>query len=291
MLRPLLKPTLHLLPLRSYHVTPYNLVPKKRSIRRPDRPDPLQTQNTTIRKNLRKKADKQRRLKAYEIYARGEESVVGDSDVFVGKKNEESLFKFFSGKNVDDFEITYGDEALRLGKKRFENRLKGDTLEDSSNDSFSSEINELNTLNYGRTRAAMTPVETPPQTFNTETKIESKRVLRVTAQLESVLTSLFNSPDSEYVIEGQGVVISGIKMSPDLRYATVVWSANERVKEEIEGMLEENRRRLEVEASGRMRLKFRTEFRFRCEEGGGGGRGGEGIDWEGIGEEIEYFER
>ena len=110
MLRPLLLRPLPLLPLRSYHVTPYNLVPKKRSIRRPDRPDPLSTQNITVRKNLRKKADKQRRLKAYEIYA-GEESVRGDSDVFVGKKNEESLFRFFSSENVDDVEITYGDEG------------------------------------------------------------------------------------------------------------------------------------------------------------------------------------
>lgn len=231
------------LPPRPYHTTSYLLVPKKRSIRRRDHPDPLTTLDHNIRKNQRKRATKERRLRDYKIYDNlSNKPVTGESDVFVGKKNEESLFRFMSSDI--SVAMSSGDSALREGKKRF-TRLND--YEDSSSNDFNIEQNYTKPLAPQSHPIPGIQPSSPPPSTPPSTQTSSKRVLRVTSQISKTLNSILN--DSRFLSKHgirEGVEIAGVDLSGDLRYGTVVYEGGggwgevlERCGREIERELNE----------------------------------------------------
>ncbi|MGO9698557.1 MAG: 30S ribosome-binding factor RbfA [Xanthobacteraceae bacterium] len=96
----------------------------------------------------------------------------------------------------------------------------------------------------------------------------SARQLRVGELVRHALAELFARGDvHDPVLEGHLITVPEVRMSPDLRLATIyVMPLGGRDAEAVLAALEENKRYLRGEISRRVNLKFAPEIRFRVDE-------------------------
>jgi ribosome-binding factor A len=96
----------------------------------------------------------------------------------------------------------------------------------------------------------------------------SQRALRVGELIRHALASMLTRGEvHDAVLEGHLITVPEVRMSPDLRLATiyVMPLGGRDVKEVIEA-LERNKRFLRGEIAHRVNLKFAPEIRFRIDE-------------------------
>jgi ribosome-binding factor A len=96
----------------------------------------------------------------------------------------------------------------------------------------------------------------------------SQRALRVGELIRHALSDMLTRGDvHDPVLEGRLVTVPEVRMSPDLRMATiyVMPLGGHDVKEVVEA-LEHNARYLRGEIAHRVNLKFAPEIRFRVDE-------------------------
>ena len=96
----------------------------------------------------------------------------------------------------------------------------------------------------------------------------SARQLRVGELIRHALAELFARGDvHDPVLEGHMITVPEVRMSPDLRLATIyIMPLGGRDAEAVLAALEENKRYLRGEISRRVNLKFAPEIRFRVDE-------------------------
>ncbi len=96
----------------------------------------------------------------------------------------------------------------------------------------------------------------------------SARQLRVGELVRHALAELFARGDvHDPVLEGHMITVPEVRMSPDLRLATIyIMPLGGRDAEAVLAALEENKRYLRGEISRRVNLKFAPEIRFRVDE-------------------------
>ncbi|MGB7102603.1 MAG: 30S ribosome-binding factor RbfA [Xanthobacteraceae bacterium] len=96
----------------------------------------------------------------------------------------------------------------------------------------------------------------------------SARQLRVGELVRHALAELFARGDvHDPVLEGHMITVPEVRMSPDLRLATIyVMPLGGRDAEAVLAALESNKRYLRGEISRRVNLKFAPEIRFRVDE-------------------------
>ncbi len=96
----------------------------------------------------------------------------------------------------------------------------------------------------------------------------SARQLRVGELVRHALAELFAHGDvHDPVLEGHMITVPEVRMSPDLRLATIyIMPLGGRDAEAVLAALEENKRYLRGEISRRVNLKFAPEIRFRVDE-------------------------
>jgi ribosome-binding factor A len=96
----------------------------------------------------------------------------------------------------------------------------------------------------------------------------SQRALRVGELIRHALAEMLTRGDvHDPVLEGHLITVPEVRMSPDLRLATiyVMPLGGKDVKEVIEA-LERNKRYLRGEIAHRVNLKFAPDIRFRADE-------------------------
>jgi ribosome-binding factor A len=101
-----------------------------------------------------------------------------------------------------------------------------------------------------------------------QTSSPSQRALRVGELIRHALSDMLTRGDvHDPVLEGRLVTVPEVRMSPDLRMATiyVMPLGGHDVKEVVEA-LEHNARYLRGEIAHRVNLKFAPEIRFRVDE-------------------------
>jgi ribosome-binding factor A len=96
----------------------------------------------------------------------------------------------------------------------------------------------------------------------------SQRALRVGELIRQALAEMLTRGEvHDPVIEGHLITIPEVRMSPDLRLATIfVMPLGGRDEEEVLAALERNRRYLRGEIARRVNLKFAPDVRFRFDE-------------------------
>jgi ribosome-binding factor A len=96
----------------------------------------------------------------------------------------------------------------------------------------------------------------------------SQRQLRVGELIRHELAEMLSRGDvHDPVIEAHMITVPEVRMSPDLRLATVyVMPLGGRDEEEVLGALERNKRYMRGEIARRVNLKFAPEIRFRIDE-------------------------
>jgi ribosome-binding factor A len=96
----------------------------------------------------------------------------------------------------------------------------------------------------------------------------SQRQLRVGELMRHALSEMLTRGDvHDPVLEGHLITIPEVRMSADLRLATIyVMPLGGRDSEEVLQALERNKRFLRGEISHRVNLKFAPEIRFRVDE-------------------------
>jgi ribosome-binding factor A len=99
-------------------------------------------------------------------------------------------------------------------------------------------------------------------------RIPSQRQLRVGELIRHTLADLLARGDvHDPVIAGHVITVPEVRMSPDLRLATIyVVPLGGRDEEEVLGALDRNKRFLRGEIARRINLKFAPEIRFRPDE-------------------------
>src|SRR5260221_2183859 len=96
----------------------------------------------------------------------------------------------------------------------------------------------------------------------------SQRALRVGELIRHALSEMLTRGDvHDPVLEGRLITVPEVRMSPDLRMATiyVMPLGGREIKEEIEA-LERNKRYLRGEIAQHVNLKFAPDIRFRSDE-------------------------
>ena len=96
----------------------------------------------------------------------------------------------------------------------------------------------------------------------------SQRQLRVGELIRHELAEMLSRGDvHDPVIEAHMITVPEVRMSPDLRLATVyVMPLGGRDEDEVLGALERNKRYMRGEIARRVNLKFAPEIRFRIDE-------------------------
>ena len=96
----------------------------------------------------------------------------------------------------------------------------------------------------------------------------SQRQLRVGELIRHELAEMLSRGDvHDPVIEAHMITVPEVRMSPDLRLATIyVMPLGGRDEEEVLGALERNKRYMRGEIARRVNLKFAPEIRFRIDE-------------------------
>jgi len=96
----------------------------------------------------------------------------------------------------------------------------------------------------------------------------SPRQLRVGELVRHALADMLSRGDvHDPVIERHMITVPEVRMSPDLRLATIyVMPLGGRDEEEVLAALENNKRYLRGEIARRINLKFATAIRFRIDE-------------------------
>lgn len=101
-----------------------------------------------------------------------------------------------------------------------------------------------------------------------ETKGPSQRQLRVGELVRHTLSELFTRGDvHDPVIQGHLITVPEVRMSADLRLATIyVMPLGGRDTEKVLAALERNKRFLRGEVARGVNLKFAPEIQFRADE-------------------------
>ena len=96
----------------------------------------------------------------------------------------------------------------------------------------------------------------------------SQRQLRVGELIRHELASMLSRGDvHDPVIEGHMITVPEVRMSPDLRLATIyIMPLGGRDEEDVLQALERNKRFVRGEIARRVNLKFAPEIRFRIDE-------------------------
>ena len=96
----------------------------------------------------------------------------------------------------------------------------------------------------------------------------SQRQLRVGELIRHELAEMLARGDvHDPVIEAHMITVPEVRMSPDLRLATIyVMPLGGRDEDEVLGALERNKRYMRGEIARRVNLKFAPEIRFRIDE-------------------------
>ena len=96
----------------------------------------------------------------------------------------------------------------------------------------------------------------------------SQRALRVGELIRHALSDMLTRGDvHDPVLEGHLVTVPEVRMSPDLRMATIyVMPLGGRDIKEVIAALDRNKRYLRGEIAHRVNLKFAPEIRFRVDE-------------------------
>jgi ribosome-binding factor A len=96
----------------------------------------------------------------------------------------------------------------------------------------------------------------------------SQRALRVGELVRQALADMLTRGEvHDPVIEGHLITIPEVRMSPDLRLATIyVMPLGGRDEKEVMAALDRNRRYLRGEIARRVNLKFAPDIRFRIDE-------------------------
>ena len=96
----------------------------------------------------------------------------------------------------------------------------------------------------------------------------SQRALRVGELIRHALSEMLTRGDvHDPVLEGHLVTVPEVRMSPDLRLATIyVMPLGGRNIQEVIAALERNKRFLRGEIAHHVNLKFAPEIRFRADE-------------------------
>jgi ribosome-binding factor A len=96
----------------------------------------------------------------------------------------------------------------------------------------------------------------------------SQRVLRVGELVRHALADMLTRGEvHDPTIEGHMITVPEVRMSPDLRQATIyVMPLGGRHVDEVVAALERNKRYLRGEIARRVNLKFAPEIRFRADE-------------------------
>ena len=96
----------------------------------------------------------------------------------------------------------------------------------------------------------------------------SQRALRAGEVIRHAIAELLSRGDvHDAVLEGHLITVPEVRMSPDLRLATVyVMPLGGRDVKEVLDALERNKRYLRGEIAHRVNLKFSPEIRFRVDE-------------------------
>ena len=96
----------------------------------------------------------------------------------------------------------------------------------------------------------------------------SQRALRVGELIRHAMSDMLTRGDvHDPVLEGHLVTVPEVRMSPDLRMATVyVMPLGGRDIKEVIAALDRNKRYLRGEIAHRVNLKFAPEIRFRVDE-------------------------
>ena len=96
----------------------------------------------------------------------------------------------------------------------------------------------------------------------------SQRVLRVGELIRHALADMLTRGEvHDPVIEGHLITIPEVRMTPDLRFATIyVMPLGGRDVNDVVAALERNKRFLRGEIARRINLKFAPDIRFRADE-------------------------
>ena len=96
----------------------------------------------------------------------------------------------------------------------------------------------------------------------------SQRQLRVGELIRHELASMLSRGDvHDPVIEGHMITVPEVRMSPDLRLATIyIMPLGGRDEKEVLAALDRNKRYVRGEIARRVNLKFAPEIRFRIDE-------------------------
>ena len=96
----------------------------------------------------------------------------------------------------------------------------------------------------------------------------SQRQLRVGELIRHAVADMLSRGDvHDPVIEGHLITVPEVRMSPDLRLATVyVMPLGGKDEQEVVAALERNKKFLRGEIAHRVNLKFAPEIRFRVDE-------------------------
>lgn len=96
----------------------------------------------------------------------------------------------------------------------------------------------------------------------------SQRALRVGELVRHALADMLTRGDvHDPVIETHTITVPEVRMSPDLRLATVyVMPLGGRDEKDVVAALERNKRFLRAEVAHRVNLKFAPDLRFRIDE-------------------------
>jgi ribosome-binding factor A len=96
----------------------------------------------------------------------------------------------------------------------------------------------------------------------------SQRQLRVGELIRHELAAMLSRGDvHDQVIEAHMITVPEVRMSPDLRLATIyIMPLGGRDEKDVLGALERNKRYVRGEIARRVNLKFAPEIRFRIDE-------------------------
>jgi ribosome-binding factor A len=96
----------------------------------------------------------------------------------------------------------------------------------------------------------------------------SQRQLRVGELIRHELASMLSRGDvHDPVIEGHMITVPEVRMSPDLRLATIyIMPLGGRDEKDVLAALDRNKRYVRGEIARRVNLKFTPEIRFRIDE-------------------------
>jgi ribosome-binding factor A len=96
----------------------------------------------------------------------------------------------------------------------------------------------------------------------------SQRQLRVGELIRHELAAMLSRGDiHDPVVEAHMITVPEVRMSPDLRLATIyIMPLGGRGEKDVVGALERNKRYVRGEIARRVNLKFAPEIRFRIDE-------------------------